>query len=69
MACAPFEKQNHRCQGQQNLKRKQLRCSHADSEARTYLIEMHDWHQSIVSVMLVEAVTDDEVSVPVMLSV
>jgi hypothetical protein len=30
---------------------------------------MQDWHQSIVSVMLVEAVTDDEVSVPVMLSV
>jgi len=33
---------------------------------RIYLI---DWDQSIVSVMLVEAVTDDEVSVPVMLSV
>jgi hypothetical protein len=30
---------------------------------------VQDWDHSIVSVMLVEAVTDDEVSVPVMLSV
>jgi hypothetical protein len=30
---------------------------------------LQDWHQSIVNVMLVEAVMEDEVSVPVMVRV
>jgi hypothetical protein len=40
--------------------------SHADTKPRSFA---QDWRQSIVSVMLVEAVTEDEVSVPVMVSV